>query len=108
MELSENAKIVLARRYLAKDEQGNPIEDIQGMFWRVARHVASAERLYDPKADVEAIADKFYQSMSSLCFMPNSPTLMNAGRPLGNCRPALCCPSRTRWRTSSTRSKTPR
>ncbi len=83
MEFSENAKIVLERRYLAKDEKGNLLEDIPGMFTRVAKHVARADLLYDPNADVDALADAFYKSMMSMSFMPNSPTLMNAGRPLG-------------------------
>ncbi len=83
MEFSENAQIVLKRRYLAKDETGKLLEDIPGMFMRVARHVAKAELNYDTNADVDAVADAFYQSMLSAAFMPNSPTLMNAGRPLG-------------------------
>ncbi len=83
MEFTENAKIVLERRYLAKDEKGNLLEDIPGMFTRVAKHVARADLLYDPHADVDALADAFYRCMMSMSFMPNSPTLMNAGRPLG-------------------------
>ncbi len=83
LSLSENARLVLARRYLIRDEKGDPIETPEDMFWRVARTIAAAERLYDPKAKIEALAEEFYHLMASLDFLPNSPTLMNAGRELG-------------------------
>lgn len=83
MKLSENARKVLERRYLARDVDGRLIEDIPGMFRRVADHVAQGDRVFDPQADVQALADRFYDMMTNLEFMPNSPTLMNAGRPLG-------------------------
>ena len=81
--LNENAMKVLEKRYLAKDEFGRVTEDVSGMFSRVARAVAEADALYDASANVEATADVFYELMTSLRFLPNSPTLMNAGRPLG-------------------------
>lgn len=81
-ELSNNAVTVLERRYLAKDEQGQVIETPEQMFDRVARNVASSEALYDERADVEAWAERFYELMAGLEFLPNSPTLMNAGRDL--------------------------
>jgi ribonucleoside-diphosphate reductase alpha chain len=73
----------LQRRYLNKDKQGQVIEAPEEMFHRVAQTIASAELIYDPKADVKAREEEFYQLMANLEFLPNSPTLMNAGRELG-------------------------
>lgn len=81
--LTENALRVLERRYLKKDEEGKVIEQPEVMFRRVAQAIASAESIYDPKADVKAREEEFYQLMANLEFLPNSPTLMNAGRELG-------------------------
>ncbi len=81
--LSNNALVVLARRYLRKDEQGKVIETPEDMFRRVADVVAASDRLYDKDADIKAVSDRFYKMMIELRFMPNSPTLMNAGRVLG-------------------------
>ena len=81
--LTENALRVLERRYLKKDENGQVIEAPEEMFQRVARAIASAELIYDPKADVKAREEEFYRLMANLEFLPNSPTLMNAGRELG-------------------------
>jgi ribonucleoside-diphosphate reductase alpha chain len=81
--LTENASHVLERRYLKKDKQGQVIETVEEMFHRVAQTIASAELIYDPKADVKAREEEFYQLMANLEFLPNSPTLMNAGRELG-------------------------
>jgi len=82
-DLSDNAKTVLERRYLRKDTQGRVIETPAEMFRRVARHIASAEKKYGNKAQVDRIEQKFYDMMTSFYFLPNSPTLMNAGRQLG-------------------------
>ncbi|MCK4362782.1 MAG: adenosylcobalamin-dependent ribonucleoside-diphosphate reductase, partial [Dehalococcoidia bacterium] len=79
---SENAMRVLEKRYLKKDEQGQVIETPQEMLRRVAQNIASAELRYDPKADVAAWEEDFYRVMANLDFLPNSPTLMNAGREL--------------------------
>jgi len=82
--LSDNARLVLARRYLKKDEDGNPIETPETMFWRVARVIAEEDRRYGAsEAAVEELARHFYDLMTKGKFEPNSPTLMNAGRPLG-------------------------
>ena len=81
--INDNAMKVLEKRYLAKNEHGQVTEDVEGLFRRVARAVAEADTLYDPNADIEAVSDSFYDLMTSLRFLPNSPTLMNAGRPLG-------------------------
>jgi ribonucleoside-diphosphate reductase alpha chain len=83
IELSDNALHVLERRYLKKDKQGNVIETPDEMFRRVAGTIASAELNYDAKADAKAWEDEFYRLMTRLEFLPNSPTLMNAGRELG-------------------------
>jgi ribonucleoside-diphosphate reductase alpha chain len=83
IKLSDNALRVLERRYLTKDGEGKVTETPQELFRRVARHIASAELLYDSKADVSFWEETFYQLMAKLEFLPNSPTLMNAGHELG-------------------------
>ncbi len=83
IKLSDNALRVLEKRYLIKNEKGRAIETPQELFRRVAKHIASAELLYDPKADFSLSEEAFYQLMANLEFLPNSPTLMNAGRELG-------------------------
>jgi len=83
LDLTENALRILQARYLKKDHEGNCTESPEEMFRRVADHVASAEAIFDPQAKVAEQADAFYQMMTALEFLPNSPTLMNAGRELG-------------------------
>lgn len=83
MKITENARKVLEKRYLAKDENGKPIETVEEMFERVAKTIAEVDLIYDQNADVEAVKKRFYDMMVDLDFLPNSPTLMNAGRPLG-------------------------
>lgn len=80
--LTENARTVLRKRYLKKDANGNVLETPEDMFRRVARFIASADQIYDPEADWTATENRFYAMMANLEFMPNSPTLMNAGREL--------------------------
>ena len=81
--LTDNARQVLERRYLKKDADGQVIETPEEMFRRVARHIAKAEKRFDKKADLLANEDRFYRLMTEFKFLPNSPTLMNAGRRLG-------------------------
>jgi ribonucleoside-diphosphate reductase alpha chain len=83
LKISKNALRVLARRYLCKGDDGKPIERPKDMFARVARTIAAADLKFDPQADVEGTARTFYKIMALQEFMPNSPTLMNAGRELG-------------------------
>ncbi len=83
LNLSENARRVLERRYLKTDSEGNVIETPEKMFRRVAHHIAEPEKKYGDEAHVEKIEETFYKMMSELEFLPNSPTLMNGGRRLG-------------------------
>jgi len=76
------AEAVLKRRYLGKDRLGNVIENIGDMFHRVAANIASAEKVFNPDAETKVWEDEFYDVMTSFEFLPNSPTLMNAGREL--------------------------
>lgn len=79
LKLSINAQKVLERRYLIKDDQGNVTESPEEMFHRVASNVAGADLKYDENADIKSLTGKFYQLMAGMDFLPNSPTLMNAG-----------------------------
>src|SRR5438105_2417861 len=81
--LAENARIVLERRYLAKDSQGEIVETPEGLFRRVAHNLTQAELNYGAdQTRMAEIEDQFYRVMTQLDFLPNSPTLFNAGRPL--------------------------
>ncbi|MFH1647628.1 MAG: ribonucleotide reductase N-terminal alpha domain-containing protein, partial [Chloroflexota bacterium] len=83
VELTENARHVLERRYLQKDKEGNVIEAPSELLRRVASAIAAAELGYNPAADIGFWEEEFFNMMASLKFLPNSPTLMNAGRELG-------------------------
>ena len=84
VDLSPNAVTVLEKRYLVKDESGQPAETPADLFWRVATTVAAPDARYGAsKGAVTELARAFYDLMARRVFMPNSPTLMNAGRPLG-------------------------
>ncbi|MDQ3995501.1 MAG: vitamin B12-dependent ribonucleotide reductase [Gemmatimonadota bacterium] len=82
--LSRNARTVLEKRYLVKNERGEPVERPEDLFWRVSTVVAEADRSYGASDNaVVALAGEFFGLMTERRFEPNSPTLMNAGRPLG-------------------------
>ena len=84
LDLNTNALTVLERRYLVKDDHGKPAESPEDLFWRVARNVAAPDRAYGASdRAVESLAETFFELMATRVWMPNSPTLMNAGRPLG-------------------------
>src|SRR6266511_2103577 len=84
LDLNPNARTVLERRYLVKDDRGKPNEQPEDLFWRVARTVAEPDRRYGAADQaVEGLAETFFELMATRVWMPNSPTLMNAGRPLG-------------------------
>ena len=84
LNLSENAIKVLERRYLKRDKDGNCTEKPSDMFRRVALAIASGDLKFGKtQAEVEKLADRFYDFITKCYFMPNSPTLMNAGRELG-------------------------
>jgi ribonucleoside-diphosphate reductase alpha chain len=82
LRLSAHAKIVLRGRYLAKNSVGNIVETPAQLFWRVATDIAQAERLYPAASRLPHAAQCWYDCMARLDFLPNSPTLMNAGRRL--------------------------
>lgn len=81
MKISSNARTVLEKRYLMKDVHGGPMETVEQLFERVSAAVAAADNAYG--GDAKKTASEFYEMMTNLEFLPNSPTLMNAGRPLG-------------------------
>jgi ribonucleoside-diphosphate reductase alpha chain len=83
LKLSLNAITILERRYLLKDEAGRVIETPSQMFRRVARAIAEVDAIYNEGADIDAVEEEFYRVMAGLEFLPNSPTLMNAGTDIG-------------------------
>lgn len=83
MKISDNSRVILERRYLNRDANGNVTETVEELFDRVAGAIASVETKYDPNADIITLKQEFYDLITSLRFLPNSPTLMNAGNPLG-------------------------
>lgn len=81
LDLTPNARQVLEKRYLRRGADGKPIETPEEMFWRVASHVAAVESHYGN--DANAVAEEFYDLLTTLRFFPNSPTFTGAGTPLG-------------------------
>lgn len=82
MKLSKNARIILEKRYLKRDSSGKVIETPEKMFRRVAKNIASADKLYDKRANTKKTEEEFYKIMTNLEFLPNATTLRNAGRQL--------------------------
>lgn len=80
--LSDNSRKVLEKRYLRKNEKGQVVESPEQLFRRVAGNIAQADKKYHPERDLGPVAEQFYRIMSNFEFIPNSPTLMNAGRKL--------------------------
>ena len=81
--LTDNARVVLQRRYLSKDREGNVLETPDGMFRRVAHNLSQSDLEYGAaETERASTEERFYQVMCRLEFLPNSPTLMNAGREL--------------------------
>ena len=78
-----NAEIILKKRYLKKNDRGDIIESPEEMLRRVARHVAAGDNKFGPRGTVAKTEEKFFHLLSNLWFLPNSPTLMNAGNRLG-------------------------
>jgi len=83
LSIPKNAQLVLEKRYLKKDDSGKAIESPENMFQRVAKSVAEADRLFDPDTDGTKTEIQFQKLLTNLWFLPNSPTMMNAGRRLG-------------------------
>ena len=81
VDLTENARQVLTRRYVRRGKNGEPIETVEEMFWRVAYHIARVEEAWAP--DTAQRTREFYQLLTTKCFFPNSPTFTGAGTPLG-------------------------
>ncbi len=82
VKLSDNSRVVLEKRYLRKDDNGTVTETPEEMFFRIAENIASAEKKFSADASTDIWTEKFYNTMTDLDFLPNSPTLMNAGREL--------------------------
>jgi len=81
IDLNENSHQVLSKRYLRKGKDGNPVESVEEMFWRVAYHVAKAEESWDQ--DIDERTRQFYEILTDKRFFPNSPTFTGAGTSLG-------------------------
>jgi len=110
-DLTENAVTVLERRYLKKDPNtGKVCETPRELFWRVASHIAKGELKFPGGTPERAlsVAREFYELMAKRAFMPNSPTLMNAGREMGMLSACFVLPVEDSIEASSTRSRPPR
>lgn len=99
IELSPNAVRVLEARYLQRDAERRVVETPEELFGRVARGVADAELLLGSARQTRTREERFHKVLTALDFLPNSPTLMNAGTPVGQL--SACRPSSPTLRTSS-------
>ncbi len=81
IDLTENARQVLLKRYVRHGVDGQPVESVEEMFWRVASHIAAVEA--DRGTDVDDLTRKYYTLLTTKRFFPNSPTFTGAGTPLG-------------------------
>jgi len=81
VELSDNARQILLKRYVRRKEDGSPAETVEEMFWRVASTIANVETRW--ATDTDALARKYYTLLTTKAFFPNSPTFTGAGTPLG-------------------------
>jgi len=104
LNLSDNALKVLEKRYLGKDEAGIVRENPEQMFRRIADAIASSN---SQSSEREFLAEEYYRFMASLDFLPNSPTIMNAGRPLGQLSACFVLPVGDSMPESLTRSRRP-
>jgi ribonucleoside-diphosphate reductase alpha chain len=102
VDLTENALRVLEKRILARDHHGLVVESPEDMFRRVARSVSEADLQHGTPAEAAAAEQAFFEIMSSLEFLPNSPTLMNAGRNLAQLSACFVLLSKTRWKDFDT------
>src|SRR4051794_198422 len=93
IDLDAHAQAVLSRRFLWRDDRGDPLEDAEGLFRRVARAIAAVDDRY-PGSRREETEETFFDLMASLRFLPNSPTLMNAGKPHGQLAGCFVLPIR--------------
>ena len=101
MEVSSNALKVLENRYLLKNAEGVIIETPTQLFKRVANHIAKAELTFNKKTDIQKVENEFYKIMNDLKFLPNSPTLMNAGTSSGQMSACFVLPIGTADRNST-------
>ncbi len=83
LSLSKNSRVILGKRYLKKDSKGNIIETPEELFARVAKSIAAADAIFESEASAAKSEKKFLKLLTNMWFLPNSPTLMNAGRRLG-------------------------
>ncbi len=81
VELTDNARQVLIKRYVRRNEEQQPAESVEEMFWRVAYHIARTQEIYH--GEVQLQAERYYELLTSKRFFPNSPTFTGAGTPLG-------------------------